>query len=301
MSAIGEIMSAATELGDLRIMAANGRQSPGEIGDATSELRELIAAAIDDARRDGAGQMREAAAALCKAKADREGNKAMETEDDEPDMVDSLKATAWDFMVMESTIRALPLPTGPRVGLPAADYKQGDGSKNCMQCAVAYMLGLPVEAIPDFEREHSPQRTAWERMEEFFESHGHTVEMFPPNVEITGDYLASGTTSRGTSHMIVMRGGKLLHDPHPSNAGLQSIQVVWLIARRAGPSAEFTGPRQAVHLSHAEIAEAFLSRCPAHLRGDHDVRDMQARPDVMEMGRAIETAVLAANGIGERK
>jgi hypothetical protein len=34
------------------------------------------------------------------------------------------------------------------------------------------------------------------------------------------------------------------------------------------------GPRQAVRLSHAEIAEAFLSRCPAHLRSDHDVRDI---------------------------
>jgi hypothetical protein len=59
-----------------------------------------------------------------------------------------------------------------------------------------------------------------------------------------------------------------------------------------------TGPRQAARLTDAEIAEAFLSQCPAHLRGAHDVRDMQARPDVMELGRVIETAVLAANGLG---
>jgi hypothetical protein len=85
------------------------------------ELREMISSAIADARREGAEQMQGAAAALCKAKADREGNKAMETEDDEPDMVDSLKATAWDFMVMESTIRALPLPTGPRQAVRLSD------------------------------------------------------------------------------------------------------------------------------------------------------------------------------------
>jgi hypothetical protein len=114
------------------------------------------------------------------------------------------------------------------------NHKQSDGSKNCMQCAVAYMLGLPVAETPDFEREHSPQRTAWEQMEEFFEVNGCTAEMFPPNVEIIGDYLASGTTTRGTNHMVVMRGGKLLHDPHPSNDDLADIQVVWLIARRAG-------------------------------------------------------------------
>ncbi len=124
------------------------------------------------------------------------------------------------------------------------DYKQAEGSKNCMQCAVAYMLGLPVSATPDFEREHSPRRTAWEVMEQFFEAHGCTAEMFPPNVEITGDYLASGTTARGTSHMVVMRGGALLHDPHPSSAGLANIQVVWLIARRAGPNAELTGQQR---------------------------------------------------------
>ncbi len=123
------------------------------------------------------------------------------------------------------------------------DYKQADGSKNCMQCAVAYMLGLPVSATPDFEREHGPQRTAWELMEAFFEAHGCTAEMLPPNVEITGDYLASGATVRGTSHMVVMRGGTLLHDPHPSNAGLSDIQVVWLIARRAGPNVEVTCPQ----------------------------------------------------------
>lgn len=112
-------------------------------------------------------------------------------------------------------------------------YKQAPGSKNCMQCCAAYMLGLPVDSVRDFERESHEGVPAWDSMEAFFESHGFTAEMFPPTVEILGDYLASGTTDRGTSHMVVMRGGKLLHDPHPSNAGLQSVQAVWLIARKA--------------------------------------------------------------------
>lgn len=109
-------------------------------------------------------------------------------------------------------------------------YKQTKGAKNCMQCAAAYMLGLPLEAVPDFEKAGSE---AWEAFYEFFVRHGFTAEMFPPSVEIDGDYLASGHTSRGTSHMVVMRGGQLLHDPHPSNAGLTAVQVVWLIARKA--------------------------------------------------------------------
>lgn len=52
-------------------------------------------------------------------------------------------------------------------------------------------------------------------------------------------------------------------------------------ARAVGAAPLPTGPRQAVLLTDAAIAEAFLSRCPGHLRGEHDVRDMQARPDVM--------------------
>ena len=131
---------------------------------------------------------------------------------------------------------ALTHPAPPAEGGEAVayNYKQAPGSKNCMQCAVAYMLGLPIEAVPDFEREHHAHCTAWELMEQVFESHGCTAEMFPPTAEITGDYLASGTTKRGTSHMVVMRGGKLLHDPHPSNDGLDAVQVVWIIARKAG-------------------------------------------------------------------
>jgi hypothetical protein len=112
-------------------------------------------------------------------------------------------------------------------------HKQAEGSKNCMQCAAAYMLGLPLADVPDFERSGSE---AWDAFYAFFADRGFTAEMFPPNVEIDGDYLASGDTARGTSHMVVMRGGDLLHDPHPSNAGLKSVQVVWLIARRAGPN-----------------------------------------------------------------
>lgn len=111
--------------------------------------------------------------------------------------------------------------------------KQTAGSKNCMQCAVAYMLGLPPDDVPDFEKAGSD---AWESFEAFFAERGFTTEMLPPNLELLGDYLASGETARGTSHMVVMRGGNLLHDPHPSNAGLTAIQVVWVVARRAGPN-----------------------------------------------------------------
>lgn len=128
------------------------------------------------------------------------------------------------------------VPLSDQLGHVAAAYKQAEGSKNCMQVAVAYMLGLPLASVPDFEQAGSD---AWDNFEAFFADQGFTAEMFPPTVEIVGDYLASGETARGTSHMVVMRGGNLLHDPHPSNAGLTAVRVVWLIARRAGLNAMY--------------------------------------------------------------
>ena len=133
----------------------------------------------------------------------------------------------------------------PGVEPDASEYKQALGSKNCMQVAVAYMLGAPLADVPDFERS-GPD--AWEAFYAFFADRGFTAEMFPPTVEIDGDYLASGDTDRGTSHMVVMRGGELLHDPHPSNAGLKSVQVVWLIARRAGLCAAPKPEQQALNI-----------------------------------------------------
>lgn len=153
-------------------------------------------------------------------------------------------------------------------------HKQLDGSKNCMQCAAAYMLGLPLADVPDFEQAGSE---AWEAFYEFFAERGFTAEMLPPTMEFDGDYLASGETERGTSHMVVMRGGELLHDPHPSATGLTRIQVKWLIARKAVEAApqpverEPLTPREielidgmiAVQLDHAMRCDAIANRAMA--------------------------------------
>lgn len=118
----------------------------------------------------------------------------------------------------------------PGAAYAALTYKQVLGSKNCMQCCVGYMLGLPLESVPCFATDGG-----WELFSDFAESQGYAAVMLPGNREFEADYLASGTTARGTSHMVVMNDGKLVHDPHPSNAGLVDVQCVWLLAKRATP------------------------------------------------------------------
>lgn len=109
-------------------------------------------------------------------------------------------------------------------------YKQELNSTNCMQCCVAYMLGLPLSEVPHF----AAFGEEWEAaLEGFVQSQGYALVMLPSNYEVEADYFASGTTTRGTTHMVVMNDGKLVHDPHPSNAGLDKIQCVWILAKSA--------------------------------------------------------------------
>lgn len=114
----------------------------------------------------------------------------------------------------------------------AHDYKQANGSMNCMQCAAAYMLGFPVEMVPDFAL-HEDATLAWDAFHAFFKTHGYAALMLPSTHAPESDYLASGSTSRGTKHIVVMNDGELVFDPHPSNAGLSKIDCIYVIARQA--------------------------------------------------------------------
>lgn len=149
-----------------------------------------------------------------------------------PDDVGELNG--WAIEVSQCIDRALAAQHAgaqePGAAYAALTYKQVLGSKNCMQCCVSYMLGLPLESVPDFATDGG-----WELFSDFAESQGYAAVMLPGNREFEADYLASGTTARGTSHMVVMNDGKLVHDPHPSNAGLVDVQCIWLLAKRATP------------------------------------------------------------------
>ena len=150
----------------------------------------------------------------------------------------------------------------PGAAYAALPYKQAVGSKNCMQCCVSYMLGLPLNSVPDFATDGG-----WELFSEFVESKGYAAVMLPGNCEFEADYLASGTTERGTSHMVVMNDGKLVHDPHPSNAGIVEVQCVWLLTKKATPQGHHD-ERAAFEAS----AKAYTSNVSFE-RDEHDEHD----------------------------
>lgn len=107
----------------------------------------------------------------------------------------------------------------------APDDAQNPNKGNCTEAAVASLLGIPMPTKfgPDGD-----SLTFWTDFEKCFAAHGFWVLREGGNFQPDGLYLASGPSARGCSHMVVMNGGKLVHDPHPSNAGITEVTNVWL-------------------------------------------------------------------------
>jgi hypothetical protein len=97
---------------------------------------------------------------------------------------------------------------------------------NCTQAAVASLLGLELCEVPDF---NIGDTLAWhKKLEGFFVERGYELLRIDSHRHFRGLYLAGGPTRRGTQHMIVMRDGKIVHDPYPGGFGLTKVEHVWV-------------------------------------------------------------------------
>jgi len=108
---------------------------------------------------------------------------------------------------------------------------------NCVQAAIASILGLRLEEVPNFIKLHPGDSTEsvcefWDAVEDFLEDRGWWFKPIPmgekegrPDVP----YLATGKTVRGFNHMVVMKGHDMIHDPHPDRDGLIKADHGWLL------------------------------------------------------------------------
>jgi hypothetical protein len=102
------------------------------------------------------------------------------------------------------------------------------GSGNCTEAAVASILGIPLEEVPTFY-DGTPGSQEL-NMEEFFNARGLQMCMQRPDCYYADVVLlAAGPAARGCSHMVLMRNGELEHDPHPSDAGLLSVDCYYVL------------------------------------------------------------------------
>ncbi len=115
----------------------------------------------------------------------------------------------------------------------------GDGSGlpgNCLQAAVASLVGHDLDAVPHF----ALYPDWFERLAAFGHNLGYSVQLRPPPerpAQVFG--LLFGPSPRGVSHAVAVEDA-IVWDPHPSRDGLVSVSeyVAWVHRSRTYRTAE---------------------------------------------------------------
>jgi hypothetical protein len=101
---------------------------------------------------------------------------------------------------------------------------------NCVAACLASVLEVGIEEIPQFE----DMGEDWTRhVVGFLRSKGLEVQAvqashWQPASGLIA--LAFGPSPRGSvHHAVIWLNGKVLHDPHPSRLGLESVEYFWVI------------------------------------------------------------------------
>lgn len=95
---------------------------------------------------------------------------------------------------------------------------------NCQQAAVASLLGLELDEVPNFMEAEN----FWCAVEDFFKSRGLCLIRVSPGIIWPGkcNYLAYGPSKRGVRHACIYNRGVCVWDPHPSRTGLLEVDEI---------------------------------------------------------------------------
>lgn len=111
---------------------------------------------------------------------------------------------------------------------------------NCVQAAVATVLGLPIEAVPHF--------LLWEHwnhaLSEWLMERGYGLRCRFTSEIPDERCIVAGRSPRGISHVCVAEGGEIIWDPHPDRTGLVAVDEAWTFIplRPAASTPEETKP-----------------------------------------------------------
>lgn len=109
---------------------------------------------------------------------------------------------------------------------------------NCFQACIASILEMPLEAVPHLAGNAEKNGTNWrEDTNMFLKQFGlHLISVPPEHLSprrkdggpmLLGYYLMAGQTTRGFGlHAVIGKDGEMVHDPHPSRAGILAIEQI---------------------------------------------------------------------------
>lgn len=108
---------------------------------------------------------------------------------------------------------------------------RSDDCGNCLQACIASLFELPLDEVPHFVH----LRDDWmSLLQEWLHERGFYVvrcDAEERRADLHGYSLMFGKSPRGDfQHMVVALAGELIHDPHPTRAGLDDIKGYYLFA-----------------------------------------------------------------------
>lgn len=115
------------------------------------------------------------------------------------------------------------LPAVPSTALFGDFPTQRTGS-DCFSACLSWMLGVPQDAVPDFtDPDDARSGRFYHNVADWLRPRGLRMMMIewrdmPPM--LGGPVIARGTSPREKAHAVLWDDSGLLHDPHPSRAGL---------------------------------------------------------------------------------
>lgn len=110
--------------------------------------------------------------------------------------------------------------------------KPGDGQ--CINACLATLTGVSLAEAPQvYCCEVDDLAPYLRRIRRFLRQYGYTIMGFTgkPENYAGATYIAVGDSPRGdeSSHAVIMRGKKMVHDPHPSGDGILNHWFFWVI------------------------------------------------------------------------
>ena len=112
---------------------------------------------------------------------------------------------------------------------------------NCMSACLASLLGLPIGQVPNFFDKSESDDHWWELVREWLKEHGLGVITINYSQElmekIGGVHIVAGLSARDVNHAVLYKDGKLFHDPHPDNTGVEpeTWDLIFPLNTRAHP------------------------------------------------------------------
>lgn len=117
--------------------------------------------------------------------------------------------------------------------------KFGEAEGNCFPACVASVLELPLETIPNFIEQEKETGNHWfwlcnQWLEQLNLALVHleipdAKTLYNAKKWALGYHLAGVTSPRNLKHSVVIKNGKVVHDPHPDqdslNAKIKDIQL----------------------------------------------------------------------------